>query len=47
VVEAALKLIGEHGMSALTTAALAKEVGMSEANIYRHFRNKEEIEYSS
>lgn len=43
VVEAALKLIGERGMNALTTAALAKEVGMSEANIYRHFRNKEEI----
>jgi AcrR family transcriptional regulator len=43
VVTAALKLIGESGMTSLTTAAIAREVGMSEANIYRHFQNKEEI----
>lgn len=43
MVGAALKLIGEHGMAGLTTAALAKEVGISEANIYRHFENKNEI----
>lgn len=30
-------------MTSLTTAAIAREVGMSEANIYRHFQNKEEI----
>jgi len=43
VVTATLKLIGEYGITALTTAAIAKEVGMSEANIYRHFQNKKEI----
>lgn len=40
---AALKLISQYGMDGLTTAALAKEVGISEANIYRHFQNKKEI----
>jgi AcrR family transcriptional regulator len=43
VVTAVLKLIGEYGMAKLTTAAIAKEVGISEANIYRHFHNKQEI----
>ncbi len=43
VVAATLKLIGEHGMAGFTTAGLAKEVGMSEANLYRHFNNKQEI----
>ena len=43
VVSAVLKLIGEHGMRGVTTAAVAREVGMSEANLYRHFKNKQEI----
>lgn len=43
VVEGCLKIIGKHGMAGLTTSALAKEVGMSEANLYRHFKNKQEI----
>lgn len=43
IVQAALRIIGSQGVSALTTAAIAKEVGISEANIYRHFENKEEI----
>lgn len=43
MVTAALKLIGDYGMGGLTTSALAKEVGISEANIYRHFHNKQEI----
>jgi AcrR family transcriptional regulator len=43
VVTASLKLIGKSGLSGLTTAAIAKEVGISEANIYRHFHNKQEI----
>ncbi|MHB8108704.1 MAG: TetR/AcrR family transcriptional regulator [Syntrophorhabdaceae bacterium] len=43
VVSAVLKLIGEQGMSGFTTAAVAREVGMSEANLYRHFKNKQEI----
>lgn len=43
IVQAALGIIGRQGVTALTTAAIAREVGMSEANIYRHFENKEEI----
>ncbi len=43
VVSAVLKLIGEQGMGGFTTAAVAREVGMSEANLYRHFKNKQEI----
>lgn len=47
VVTATLRIIGKKGVSGLTTAAIAKEVGMSEANIYRHFKNKEEILYET
>lgn len=43
VVSATLKIISEKGVRHLTTAAIAREVGMSEANLYRHFTNKEEI----
>lgn len=43
VVSATLKIISEKGVRHLTTAAIAHEVGMSEANLYRHFTNKEEI----
>ena len=43
VVRASLKVIGKSGVSGLTTAAIAREVGMSEANLYRHFRNKNDI----
>ncbi len=43
IVEAALRIIGRDGVAALTTAAMAREVGISEANIYRHFENKNEI----
>ena len=43
IVQAALKIIAVRGVSGLTTAAIAKEVGISEANLYRHFKNKDEI----
>jgi len=43
IVQSALKIIAEKGARKLTTAAIAKDAGMSEANIYRHFRNKDEI----
>jgi len=43
IVQAALRIIGSRGLGALTTAAIAKEVGISEATLYRHFKNKEEI----
>lgn len=43
IVQAALKITGRKGVSGLTTAAIAREVGISEANLYRHFKNKGEI----
>jgi AcrR family transcriptional regulator len=43
VVQAALRIIGKKGVGGLTTSAIARAVGVSEANLYRHFRNKEEI----
>lgn len=47
VVQAALSIIARIGVSGLTTAAIAKEVGISEANLYRHFKNKDEILYET
>ena len=43
VARAALEIVGRSGVSGLTTAALAREVGISEAALYRHFRNKDDI----
>jgi len=43
IVQATLNIIAQKGVSSLTTSALAREVGISEANLYRHFRNKDEI----
>ena len=40
---AALRIIARVGVRGLTTSSIAQEVGISEANIYRHFRNKDEI----
>jgi len=39
----AIDIIGDTGVSGLTTARLAKRLGMSEPNLYRHFNNKEAI----
>jgi AcrR family transcriptional regulator len=43
IVKAALTIIGRKGAHSLTTAELAREAGMSEANLYRHFQDKDEI----
>ncbi|MCL5024362.1 MAG: TetR/AcrR family transcriptional regulator [Nitrospirae bacterium] len=43
IVQATMKILSAKGMSGLTTAALAREIGISEANLYRHFGSKEEI----
>lgn len=43
ITEAALRIIGEKGIHGATTAGIAAEVGISEGNIYRHFRSKEVI----
>lgn len=43
IVRASFKIIGRKGVSSLTIAAIAREVGVSEANLYRHFKNKDDI----
>jgi len=43
IVRAALEIIGKDGIQGLTTSGIAKAVGISEANIYRHFKNKDAI----
>ena len=43
IVRAALEIIGKGGIQGLTTSGIAKAVGISEANIYRHFKNKDAI----
>jgi len=40
IVAAALKLAGDIGPDRMTTEALAREVGISHACVFRHFRNK-------
>ncbi len=47
IVQATLRIIAKKGMNSLTTATIAKEVGISEANLYRHFKNKQEIIYET
>ncbi len=43
IARAALDLIGQGGIQKLTTAAIARRVGVSEAGLYRHFPGKEQI----
>jgi AcrR family transcriptional regulator len=43
IVEAALGLITDHGLEALTIKNIAARVGFSDAAIYRHFQNKAQI----
>lgn len=43
IVQAALQVIGEKGVHALTITEIAGRAGMSDANIYRHFKGKQEI----
>ncbi len=43
IVESAISIAAAGGARAITTSAISKKVGFSEANIYRHFKNKDEI----
>jgi len=43
IADAALRIIGNRGISALTTAALAAELGVSPGAPFRHFANRGEI----
>ena len=41
--EASLRLFSEKGIRETTIKDIAKEVGITEGAIYRHFNSKEEI----
>ena len=43
IADATLALAVEHGISKLTTAAIARAVGLAEGTIFRHFASKEGI----
>jgi AcrR family transcriptional regulator len=43
IARAALAVIGQEGMKGFTTVHIAREAGTSEANLYRHFKNKDAI----
>jgi len=43
IIDAAIKLIGEGGIQALTIKNLSAEIGVAEAAIYRHFKSKIEV----
>ncbi len=47
IVRSALAIISKKGVGGLTTSALAAEAGTSEANLYRHFKNKEDIFFAA
>jgi AcrR family transcriptional regulator len=41
--QATLNIIATQGVKGITISAIAREVGVSEANLYRHFNNKKDI----
>ena len=43
IVQTTRRIVATEGMASLTMQELAKEVGVSEGAIYRHFRSKDEI----
>lgn len=43
IIKTAGKILTTSGLSGLTTKNLAKEIGFSEAALYRHFASKEDI----
>ena len=43
VLDAALKLISEHGVSGTSLQMIADEMGVTKAAVYRQFKTKEEI----
>lgn len=43
ILETALKIVHKNGISSLTLRQIANDVGVSEAALFRHFKNKEDI----
>lgn len=43
IAQAALEIIGEVGLPGLSIAKIAKKVGITASNIYRHYTNKDQV----
>ena len=43
IIQSAVGLMTEEGMAGATTARIAKQVGVTEPALYRHFKNKQAI----
>jgi len=43
IAQAALDLIGTHGLQALSIASVAERVGLVPSGIYRHFKSKDDL----
>jgi AcrR family transcriptional regulator len=43
IMQATFNIIANQGVKGLTISAIAGEVGVSEANLYRHFKDKKDI----
>jgi TetR/AcrR family transcriptional regulator len=43
ILDTAERLFGSHGFEGLSMSTLAKEAGVSKANIFHHFKSKEEL----
>lgn len=43
IIQATLDIVGEKGLDALTTAEIARRVGVAEATVFKHFRSKIDI----
>jgi len=43
ITDAAMKIIGERGLRAFTIAQIAREVGIRDGTVFRHFSSKDEI----
>ncbi|HEY0721474.1 MAG TPA: TetR/AcrR family transcriptional regulator [Gammaproteobacteria bacterium] len=43
ILDAAERMFGAHGFEGVSMSALATEAGVSKANIFHHFRSKEEL----
>lgn len=43
IADAAIRIIGERGLRNFTAAQIAREVGIADGTIFRHFKDKDEI----
>ena len=47
IADAAIKIIGERGLREFTAAQLAREIGITDATIFRHFKDMNEVKLAA